>query len=172
MTGKPKNDVWTVQFRCKVSSDKVELKFDTLIRGFKGSWVKDAKFLVLAYRISNKSDIPPSRRGVSGNRSVFDEGFFAVEPTANGGTKRVGIQVDSEEEAAGQFAAYVTYEKFDDSLDHDPTLGLDNTDSFWITISVVLGIGFVGVLCVTACLFVVIGFVVFRNKSQKGFNNI
>jgi hypothetical protein len=50
MTGTPKNDVWSIIFRNKVRVDKVQVKFDTMIRSFNGAWSKDANFLVMAYK--------------------------------------------------------------------------------------------------------------------------
>jgi hypothetical protein len=125
------------------------------------------------FRVTNKGDTEPSRKGLNGNRASFDNGFLDVEASANSGSKKVSVKLDSDDDNKGAGTAYVLYEKFGDSLDHDPTLGLDTAppDTTWI--GIVVAVVVIGVIAALFLGFLIVGVVAyFVSKRNHQFSQI
>lgn len=167
LTGTPKKGNFTLKFVCHVEDGKTQIKFDTNIVGFANDWEPEAKYLVLAYRLTSKSDLETKTRAIDRNRLTFDNGFLDVATTANDGHRHVSIELDTDDDAANQYTLFVIYEKFGDELDHDPTLGIEVSDNL---IMFIIGGVVVGVVALLFAGFIVFGFLahfIIRHREQQ-----
>jgi hypothetical protein len=98
---------------------------------------------------------------------TFDNGVFSISDLANEGTKKVSLQLETDDDNGGVYTAFVLYEKFGDELDHDPTLGLESVEN---AIVFLIGIAIVGIVGILFTGFIVggaIAYFIIRHREHQ-----
>lgn len=130
-----------------------------------------SKGVKLTLRLQNK-EVNPTKKQQNGNKVNFDNAFFSVEPKANAGTKKVVTVLSEDEEDQNSSTVFLLYEKFGNSLIHDPTLGVEAYPQEGNVVYVVVAIVVVVVVAAFFALGVVIGGLFYYFRKEAGFQSL
>lgn len=146
------DEEFEIQFRIHFGSD-ASMKFDIVVRDYVFVSSADNVLLVLGWHlISTKNTaelqiMDRNRLNIGG-----DDAYIKSDPVAFANQEQVNAQISSGDDE-GQPMAYISYERFDGDLIHDPIIGLGADYTIWI----IVGVG-------SGLLIAVIGIVIYRKK--------
>jgi hypothetical protein len=115
---------YTIQFRNHFEEDEGNLKFDIVVEDYTFNSDDENVMLVLGFHlIGNEQEMTQEQ-----NRIRFgNQGYFESETEANAGNETIQAGISNGEEGANSMA-YISFERFEGRMVHDPTIGLSGDD--------------------------------------------